>query len=70
MMDKMTAMDAYRAGLLVLPPGYELEEFGDVLLLRREDGSVAAGFGADRVTPSEVSWAAREDQRTRGESDS
>ena len=40
-----------------------MENLADVLLLRREDGSVAAGFGA-KVTPSEVAWTAEEDRRT------
>ncbi len=30
--------------MLALPPGYELEFDADVLLLRRGNGSVAAGF--------------------------
>jgi hypothetical protein len=65
MAEKMTALEAYRAGILTLPPGYELENLADVLLLRRDDGSVAAGFGAAKVTPSEVAWTAEEDRGTR-----
>jgi len=58
MADRMTALEAYRAGILTLPPGYELEFDADELLLRRDDGSVVAGFGAGRVIPSET-WARR-----------
>jgi hypothetical protein len=58
MAEKMTALEAYWAGILILPPGYELVNLADVLLLRRDDGSVVAGFGTSRVTPSGVAWAA------------
>jgi hypothetical protein len=65
MAERMTALEAYRAGILALPPGYELETGAEVLILRRADGSVAAAFNADRVVPSEVAWTAEEDYRTR-----
>jgi hypothetical protein len=52
--EKPTALEAYRAGKLYLPPGYELEYGADVLLLRRDDGSVVAAFSARAATPSEV----------------
>jgi len=42
MADRMTALEAYRAGILTLPPGYELESDADLMLLRRDDGSVVA----------------------------
>ena len=44
--------------MLALPTDYKLEFDADVLLLRRGDGSVAAGFAAMSVTPSEVAWTA------------
>ena len=50
----VTALDAYRDGKLLLPPGYTLEHGADVLLLRRADGSVAAAFNAGKATSSEV----------------
>jgi hypothetical protein len=68
MAERMTALEAYRAGILTLPPDYELEDLAGVLLLRREDGSLVAGFGADRVVPSEVAWAAEQDHRRHGRS--
>ncbi len=38
MAEKMTALAAYPAGMLALPPGCDLEHGADVLLLRRETG--------------------------------
>jgi hypothetical protein len=46
-----------------LATGYELEDLADVLLLRKEDGSV--GSGTTEISPSEVAWTAEEDRRTR-----
>lgn len=46
-----------------MPPGYELADLADVLLLRKEDGSV--GSGTTEISPSEVAWTAEEDRRTR-----
>jgi hypothetical protein len=66
MMRKMTAQAAHRAGKLRLPPGYELERDADVLLLRRDDGSVVATFSARGVTPAEVVRTAEEDYRANG----
>ena len=68
MAERMTALEAYRAGILALPPGYELEYDADVLLLLSDDGSVVAGFGTNKVSPSEVAWTAEEDYRTHGKS--
>jgi hypothetical protein len=68
MMRKMTAQAAHRAGKLRLPPGYELERDADVLLLRRDDGSVVATFSARGVTPAEVARTAEEDYRANGKS--
>ncbi len=60
---KMTALEAHRAGKLALPPGYELEHDPDVLLLRRDDGSVAAVFSARGAIPAEVARTAEKDHR-------
>ena len=46
-----------------MPPGYELEDLADVLLLRKEDGSV--GSGTTEISPSKVAWTAEGDRRTR-----
>jgi hypothetical protein len=63
MANRMTALEAYRAGKIPLPPGYEVEHGADVLLLRRGDGSVAATFSARGVIPAQVANTAEEDQR-------
>ena len=61
--EKLTAAEAHRAGKLHLPPGYELEYGADVLLVRRDDGSVAAAFSVRGTTPSEVVRTVEEDFR-------
>jgi hypothetical protein len=66
--EKFTALEAHHAGKLHLAPGYELEYGADVLLLRRNDGSVVATFSARGATPAEVARTAEEDYMTRGES--
>ena len=66
--EKLTALEAYRAGKLHLPPGYELLYGADVLLLRRDDGSVVAALSARGATPSEVARTAEVDYRTDGNS--
>ncbi len=43
-----------------MPPGYELLFDADMILLRREEATVAA-FGVADTTPSEVRKAAWED---------
>ena len=63
MADRMTALEAHRAGKMPLPSRYELEHGADVLLLRRGDGSVAATFSARGVTPAQVTKTAEEDHR-------
>jgi hypothetical protein len=63
MADRMTALEAQKAGKMPLPPGYELEHEADVLLLRRGNGSVAATFSAKSVTPAQVTKTAEEDHR-------
>jgi hypothetical protein len=65
MAERMTALEAYRAGILTLPSGYELEDLADVVLLRRDNGTLVSGFGASRVIPVEVAWAAEQDRRMR-----
>jgi hypothetical protein len=63
--EKLTALEAYLAGTLYLPPGYGLE-YGaevEVLLLRRDNGSVVAGYSARGTTPAEVAKTAEEDYR-------
>jgi len=60
----MTVLEAYRAGKLSLPPGYDLEFDADMILLRKDDATVAA-FGVASATPSEVTKAAWENY-TRG----
>ncbi len=66
--EKFTALEAHRAGKLHLAPGYELEHGADVLLLRRDDGSVVAAFSARGATPSEVVRTAEADYRMHGKS--
>ena len=67
-MERLTALEAHRAGSLALPPGYSVEYGADVLLLRRGDGSVVAAFSARGANPAEVVREAVEDRRTRGKS--
>jgi hypothetical protein len=62
--EKFTALEAHRAGKLNLAPGYELEHGADMLLLRRNDGSVVAAFSARGATPAEVARTAEEDYMT------
>ncbi len=62
---RMTALTAHLAGKLFLPPGYGLEHGADVLLLRRQDGSVVATFSAIDVAPAKVSRTAEADYRAR-----
>jgi hypothetical protein len=66
--EKPTALEAYRAGKLYLPPGYELLYGADVLLLRRNGGSVVATFSARAATPSELARIAEKDYRANGKS--
>jgi hypothetical protein len=70
MAEKMSALEAYLARKLTLPPGYGLESRPDVLFLRREDDSVAAVFSVRGATPSEVARAAEEDHGKYGRSTS
>jgi hypothetical protein len=63
MVDNVTALDAHREGRLPLPPGYSLEYGADVLLLRREGGSVVAAFSARGTTATDVERTAWDDFR-------
>jgi hypothetical protein len=65
MATKMSALVAYRMGKLVLPYGYTIEHGANVLLLRRDDGSVVAAFGAASTPPSKVARLAEQDYRAR-----
>jgi hypothetical protein len=61
--EKLTALDAYREGRLSLPPGYSLEHDADLLILHRKEGSVVAAFSVRGTKPSEVARVAWEDHR-------
>jgi hypothetical protein len=63
MAKNVSALDAYREGEIPLPPGYTIEHGADVLLLRREGGSVVAAFSAGRATAAEVKRTAWDDHR-------
>jgi hypothetical protein len=63
MVDDVSALDAYREGELPLPPGYTIEHGAEVLLLRREGGSVVAAFSARGGTSKEVKRTAWDDHR-------
>ena len=63
MVETVTALDAYRDGKLLLPPGYTMAYGADVLLLRREGSSVVAAFSARGVTSKEVERIAWYDHR-------
>jgi hypothetical protein len=66
--ERLTALEAHRAGKLYLPPGYGLEYGANVLLLRRSNGSMVAAFGATGAAPAEVASTAEEDYRTHSKS--
>jgi len=63
MVDTVAALEAHREGTLLLPPGYTVEYGADVLLVRREGGSVVAAFSAGGTTSSEVERTAWNDHR-------
>jgi hypothetical protein len=63
MAKNVSALDAYREGELLLPPGYAIEHGADVLLLRREGGSVVAAFSARGATAKEVKRTAWDDHK-------
>jgi hypothetical protein len=61
--EKLTAVEAYQIGRLYLPPGYTLECGADVLVLRRDNGSVVAAFSAIAAAPAKVAELAEGDYR-------
>lgn len=63
---KLTALAAYHAGKLYLPPGYHIRLDADLLTLHRDDGSMVASFAVG-AAPSEVVREAEEDYRATGE---
>ena len=63
MVENVAALDAHREGKLALPTGYSLEYGADVLLVRREGGSVVAAFNAGGTTSTEVERTAWNDHR-------
>jgi hypothetical protein len=63
MADDVSALDAYREGEISLPPGYTIEHGADVLLIRREGGTVVAAFSARGATPKEVERTAWDDHK-------
>lgn len=63
---RLTALAAYRAGKLYLPPGYHIQSDADLLMVYRADGSMVAAFVVG-AAPSEVSREAEEDYRATGE---
>ena len=63
MVKNVSALDAYQEGQLPLPPGYTIEHGADVLLLRREGGSVVAAFSTRGATPKEVKRTAWDHHR-------
>ncbi len=67
---RITALTAYLAGRMSLPPGYGLEHGANVLLLRRRDGSVAATFNARDVAPAKVARTAEADYRAKNPEES
>jgi hypothetical protein len=60
MNEKMTALAAYRAGKLSLPPGYHPEVDADSLKLKRDFGSTVATF-LRNASPAVVAQAAEEE---------
>ena len=63
---KLTALAAYHAGKLYLPPGYHIRLDAELFILHRADGSMVAPF-AIGAAPSEVVREAEEDYRLTGE---
>ena len=62
---KLTALAAYQAGKLYLPPGYHIWLYAESCTLNRDDDSVVTAFVVG-AAPSEVVRAAKEDYRTTG----
>ena len=62
----MTALIAHLGGRLYLPPGYYVDLGAEILILRREDGSVVAAFSTRGASPEEVARTAEKDYRATG----
>jgi hypothetical protein len=63
---RLTALAAYRAGKLSLPPGYHIRLDGEFFTLRRDDDSIVAPFAVG-AAPAEVVREAEDDYRASGE---
>jgi hypothetical protein len=63
---KLTALAAYRAGKLALPPGYHIRLDAEFFTLRRDDDSIVAPFAVG-AAPAEVVREAEDDYRASGE---
>ena len=63
---KLTALAAYHAGKLYLPPGYHIRLDAELFTLHRDDGSMVASFVVG-AAPSEVVSTAEVDYRATGE---
>jgi hypothetical protein len=63
---RLTALAAYHAGKLCLPPGYYITLDAECFTLHRDDGSKVAPFAVG-AAPSAVVREAEEDYRTTGE---
>jgi hypothetical protein len=66
MTTKLSALSAYGASRLHLPPGYHIEWDAEFITLHRSDGSMVAAFAAG-AAPSEVARTAEDDYRANGE---
>jgi hypothetical protein len=62
---KLTALAAYHAGKLYLPPGYHIRLDAEFFTLHRDDGSIVASFVVD-AAPSVVVRGAEDDYRATG----
>lgn len=62
---RLTALTAYHAGKLYLPPGYDIWLDAELLTLHREDGSMVASFVVS-AAPAEVVRTAEGDYRATG----
>ena len=63
---KLTALGAYHAGKLSLPPGYHIRLDAEFFTLRRDDDSIVAPFTVV-AAPAEVVREAEDDYRASGE---
>jgi hypothetical protein len=63
---RLTALGAYQAGKLYLPPGYHIRLDAEFFTLRRDDDSIVAPFAVG-AAPAAVVREAEEDYRASGE---